>query len=647
MDENKRTKILAGGLAGVLLVWGLQSVFNRVLMEPIRQLRNRVADAEGTSESLSRQEMQLKIARRNLADWVNVSLPPDPDDAQRLYREWLYEMARQCGFSGPSFEVVPGSRSPQKEFSTITVEIRKAEVTLQDLSRFLYLFDQASLLHRIASMKIDSPGTQGNPRLNVSMTAEGMSVAGTIDRKELLPRTTLKGRLEEGATQLTTNPTEEFPTWDPFEPFLVRIDRELLRVESVSQSGWTVRRGMEGSKPAAHDDRAVVELLPVAWDRKAKSLADYENFVKASLFVIPSPPKTWNPRLSGVSDKTIKPGEEVRFTARAESLNPELGEPQFALNEAAEGMSIDAKSGEFKWTPAATLAAGRYSATVLLTQAGNPNVKLDSKLTITIKPDNAAPQLELPESAIVIIGREFKTTATASDDGPKESLKFSLGNGTPEGLKIDPTSGQLTWNPARTFTPGKYDVEVIVTDSGEGPKTASKKISLDVQDDNAALTLYSGAFGKDGVLEAWFRNKGTGKTVTQKAGERLQVSEIDAEIVSITNRDVTLRDAEGLWKLELGRTVRERKLVEPAATPTPATTPATDPAVQNSGPPTVTSPDSAPEKSDSPVPGPVPATQPQAPDVKPAQTEDAPTGSSPAAPSGERSVEKPVSPPAT
>lgn len=586
MDEKQRIKILGLGLGAVVAVYSLRSTVDGMVMKPIRDLQKKFASAEMESESLQLQKIQLQVAQRNLDDWKSTSLPQDVDDAQRLYREWVFELTRQCGFSGPGFEVTPGSRNSQKEYHTVSVEVKKAETDLQGLTRFLYLFDQANMLHRISAMKIDSTGAQGNPRLLVSMTAEGMSVDGGDEKMELLPRSSLMTRITETATETKVAPNELFPIWDPFEPFLIRVDRELLLVESVSESGWKVQRGAVGTKPAAHDANAIVELLPVAWDRKDKTLAAYAPLLSGSPFVIPSPPKTWNPRLSGVVDKTIKPGEEIKFTARAESLNPELGEPQFAVRDAAEGMTIDPKTGEFLWTPPKELAPGKYSATVQLTQSGNPDVKLDSKMTITIKTDNTAPVLTLPESTIVIIGREFTATATATDDGPVEALKFSLGTGSPEGLTVDAASGQLTWTPPRTFVPGKYDVEVLVTDSGEEPKSASRKISLDVQDDNAALTLLSAAVSKDGVWSAWFRNKGTGKTDRLKVGEKLHVSEINAEVASVTNRFITLKDAEGIWKLSLGDSVRDRKLIEPVLkSEDPAAVPTETPAEASAGKP--------------------------------------------------------------
>ena len=180
----------------------------------------------------------------------------------------------------------------------------------------------------------------------------------------------------------------------------------------------------------------------------------YTALVNASPFVIPAPPKKYSPRISGVSDKTIKPGEEVRFTAKADGIDPELGDAVFALHNATEGMTIDRSSGEFHWAPGADLATGEYTAMVTMTQEKAADVKLESSLKVTIKRPNTEPRITLPENAIVVLGREFVTTAAASDDNPSDTLTFALGGGTPEGLTVDPKIVEIKWTPPRTFTPG-------------------------------------------------------------------------------------------------------------------------------------------------------------------------------------------------
>ena len=574
MDDKKRTKLLAVGLGAVVAVYAGRSTVSGWVFGPINALEKKLQSAQTAGETLADRQIELGVARRNLNDWKNLSLPADIDDAQRLYREWVFELARQCGFSGPAFEVTPAARSAQKEYSTVAVEVRKAETDLQGLVRFLYLFDQAGILQRISSMKIDSPGAQGNPRLNVTLTAEGMSVAGTDNRAELLPRTKLIGALTDNATVMQAVPSDQFPTAEGFEPFMIRLERELIRITAIQGEQWTIERGVAGTKPGAHPDQSVIELFPVTWDRRETTIDQFLTLIKDSPFVIPSPPKTWSPKVAGLSDRTIRPGEEVKMTARADGINPELGPASFTLNEATPGMAIDPATGVFTWTPEASLTAGKYTATVVLTQANAPEKQYDEKVTITIEQPNAAPVLTLPKSALVVIGREFSVQATATDDATDSVLSYALGSGTPEGLQIDTKTGLLKWTPARSFTPGKYDVTVTVKDSGSDPKSASAVIALDVQDDHAAMTLLSGTVSRDGVWYAWFRNKGTGITTRPKAGETIRISEVNAEIVSITNRYVTMKDTAGIWKLQLGEGLRDRKLIEPAPQTEP---PAADP----------------------------------------------------------------------
>lgn len=586
MNDQKRTKILAGGLAAVILVFVLRTRVDNWLRGPIRALQNEIAAAERSAENLQAEEIRLEVAKRNLEDWKGVSLPPDVDDAQRLYREWIQMLAEECGFS--RIDVIPASKSTQKEFSTVAVEVRRAETDLQGLTKFLFLFDQADLMHRISAMTIDCDSPKGNPRLQISLTAEGMSVAGTEDHQELLARTSLTTAIKNSDTELVAAAGDFFPVPenpDEFESFLIRIDRELLKVIAITEAGWKVDRGVEGTTAADHNANSVIELFPVAWDRREKSLEQYAALVNASPFVIPAPPKKYTPRISGVSNKTIKPGEEVRFTVKAEGIDPELGDAAFALHNAAEGMTIDPSSGEFHWAPGADLATGEYTAVVLMTQKKAADVTLESSLKVTIARPNTEPRVTLPASAIVVLGREFVTTAAASDDNPTDTLTFSLGGGSPEGLTVDSKTGQIKWTPPRTFTPGRYDVEIRVSDNGEEPKSASAKITLDVQDDFADLTLLSGIVGKDGVLHAWFRNKATNKINPLKVGETLVVSEISADIVTVTDRYVTMKDAAGIWKLKLGDGVRQRQLIEPAQQQAAEKTPGAEAPVVDTVPP--------------------------------------------------------------
>lgn len=582
MDEKKRTKLLAGILAGVVAAYWGHGVITDTVFGPISKAQQNVTSAEKALDDLTTKEIRLGVDRRDLKDWRDISLPEDTLTAQRLYREWIEILAQECAFGALSVE--PASKSTQRDrFLTVSVDV-KAETDLAGLSRFLYLFDQAALLHRITTLKIDSTGSQGNPRLNVSFVAEGMSVARSGERAELFSRTALMDDVPESATALNVASAKEFPS---SPPFMVRINRELMNVTSVNETAWTVQRGLSETKPAAHAKNAVVELLPFLWDRRERSFEKYQAFLAASPFALPAPPKTWTPRVIGLADQSIKPGQELRLKAKADGFNPALGEPKFQLGESAAGMAIDEQTGELVWKTAEDQAVGKYIATVLMVQPEKPETTIQAKVTVTVAIPNAAPELQLPESAVVILGQEFALTPKATDDGGADQLKFSLAPGAPEGLAIDSKTGELKWTPTIAFMPGDYDATVMVSDSAAEPKSASKKIRLSVRDDSAVLTQLTGCTSKDGVWQAWFRNKGTGEIQLLEVGEHLKVAEIDAEIVSIEDREVRMRDEKGLWSLKLTSrgSVRDRTLVEPApATAAPNEKPAAESADEQPAP---------------------------------------------------------------
>ena len=155
-------------------------------------------------------------------------------------------------------------------------------------------------------------------------------------------------------------------------------------------------------------------------------------------------------------------------------------------------------------------------------------------------------------------------------------------------------------------------------------KSATAKISLDVQDDFAAMTTLTGTVSRDGTWFAWLRNRATGVTLKMKAGETVRISEIAAEITEITARYVRLKDAAGIWKLALGGALRDRVLETPAE-PQPVAVEAV-PSAEGAAPATAPeSPAAAPGATpETPAPVPTEAPAPEVPPAEPAPAEPAP-----------------------
>ncbi|MBX7166063.1 MAG: putative Ig domain-containing protein [Pirellulales bacterium] len=80
---------------------------------------------------------------------------------------------------------------------------------------------------------------------------------------------------------------------------------------------------------------------------------------------------------------------------------------------------------------------------------------------------NDAPELKQIANQVIDIGSTLTFSALAKDqDLPVDSLTFSLAPGAPAGASINPTTGQFTWSPDGSVTPGRYSVTVRVQDLG-------------------------------------------------------------------------------------------------------------------------------------------------------------------------------------
>ncbi len=182
-----REKMLALGLAGVLALWQGSVLFQAFVIAPVEE---RQADQEARLDRISQKSKKLKASRAaaaKLKDWKLRSLPPDPVVATSLYQNWLVELARKT-LSKPSVSPhsqVKKSKGKGDVFQIISVEI-KAEGTLANLCDFLYEFRKSGLLHRVATMTLETEQHQGDPALKITLNIEALALAEAPERSTLI-----------------------------------------------------------------------------------------------------------------------------------------------------------------------------------------------------------------------------------------------------------------------------------------------------------------------------------------------------------------------------------------------------------------------------------------------------------------------------
>lgn len=255
---QKREKILAALFGAVILIWLGMPVINRNFIEPVESRKNQLKALNQQIDQKEQKELELLRSAKQLGNWVAHSLPPDEHDAQRLYLEWLNDLAELSGIS--NLKLSPGRRIREgKTYIAIQVSL-EGSATYEQLCRFLLHFYQTDLQQNIIGLELDSTGTGKSDRLEVKLTAEGLALTKAKPREQLFPRAKLDSNLNFDETKMKVQGTIDFPKQTPFR---IRIDQEFVTVNEIAGDTWTIVRGANLTVPARYEAGTLVELAPL------------------------------------------------------------------------------------------------------------------------------------------------------------------------------------------------------------------------------------------------------------------------------------------------------------------------------------------------------------------------------------------------
>ncbi len=255
---QKREKILAAILGAVILLWFGMPVIDSTFIEPVESRQNQLRVLNQQIDQREQKELELLRSAGQLGTWAAHSLPPDEHDAQRLYLEWLDDLAELSGFS--DLKLSPGRRIREKKTYVAIQVTLEGSATYDQLCHFLLHFYQTELLQNIIGLELKSTGTRTSDRLEVKLTAEGLALAKAKPREQLFPRAKLAASLNSDSTQMKAQNASAFPGKVPFR---IRIEQEFLTVTDIVDDTWTVERGADYTAPAQHDSGTPFELSPL------------------------------------------------------------------------------------------------------------------------------------------------------------------------------------------------------------------------------------------------------------------------------------------------------------------------------------------------------------------------------------------------
>jgi len=561
---QRREQYLLIGLVTAVLLWQGASLLNGMLLKPLRDKQTDLEKVQTQIGDSNAKLLQLARQRKNLNDWKKRSLPPDPAkakqrpnalNAQRLYGDWLHDLAELSGFEElkVSSDVITVSRD--NVFVSVHIKI-EADAHYEQLCRFLDRFYRTDLLHRVTGLRIQSQEAEGNPVLQVLMDVEGMAIVGAPQNRRLFAQTTLVEDLSEDATEIIVESNDDFPK----EPgFLVRLRNEYVKVTRMEGAIWTVERAQDSTIASNHPSETIVEHVRLSSDVKGRTADDFKQLFESNVFVKPAPPVQYKPRVAPLGEKTLTRGKPIEFTVVAMGYDPAKGRPEYSLvAPLTAGSRLDKTTGKFLWSPTSAQKAGKYTFKFEVKHPSAPGGKLSESVNVILRDPNTPPKIATPSTLPVYLGREWKTTLQATDaETPSGKLTWKLGPNPPKGLVINNQTGVLTWMPDDSTEVGEATAQVIVSDDGSPAQSTTQTLKLVVQDDAAQFTYLTTIFSVNGNVLAKLYDRSQDKYTELRVGTKFSISDIRGTVTTIDKKFLVFATSDGSHRLEIGQSLRE------------------------------------------------------------------------------------------
>ena len=176
-----RQKIMLGVLAVIALFQVGDWILSFAVDGP---LKTRAAKTARLKQQIEKQEKELARARKagkQFEIWKKQSLPSSVEVARSLYRSWLLESVSAARLANPFVD--SGSAISRKGLYISLAFSVRCRGSLHELTRFLFTFYQANLLHQIQSMSVTPLGKTG--RFDVSISIEALALPGSPNKDQL------------------------------------------------------------------------------------------------------------------------------------------------------------------------------------------------------------------------------------------------------------------------------------------------------------------------------------------------------------------------------------------------------------------------------------------------------------------------------
>ncbi|NMC21186.1 MAG: LEPR-XLL domain-containing protein, partial [Thermogutta sp.] len=170
------------------------------------------------------------------------------------------------------------------------------------------------------------------------------------------------------------------------------------------------------------------------------------------------------PQITGIPGLAVSINEgETLALALGVDGDPAYGPYRFALVSGPAGMTVDETTGQLAWTTDESTGPATYDVTVEVRDSQGAAGR--RSFQIVVAEVNTPPVLNSVADRTIQEGESLDLVLSASDsDLPANPLRYRLAGDVPEGMTLDPVTGELHWIPGETYGGRTVEVEVEVRD---------------------------------------------------------------------------------------------------------------------------------------------------------------------------------------
>lgn len=239
-------------------------------------------------------------------------------------------------------------------------------------------------------------------------------------------------------------------------------------VSGPSGASVDSKSGVLSWTPSETDGGSTVDFLVEVVDDGQPPLAA-QTTVRLTVNEVNSPPM-----LADLADATVPEGVAWLRIVRAMDSDLPAQTLKYALKASPPGMTLDASTGELRWTPSESQGPGSYPVTVSVTDSGGAAV--ERSFTVTVTEINQPPQVAGWADQRIVFGQSVSLKVEVTDaDLPANRLTYRMVEG-PTNLMLS-EDGRLVWTPARNQAPSTNLISVAVSD---GTVSVTNSVRIEV-----------------------------------------------------------------------------------------------------------------------------------------------------------------------